>query len=168
MRAAAQNAGGLVGFDLDTFLSLAERTRKWQCPHSMQPGTVQELVEDGFLRHVLASLQVGRPRPRARRRPDSCERPALAHRRQASNPAPRLCSLSHALWDTLTELLRALPRCLGVPSGLPAAVRLSGAETEAYADTVPSVTQYLYPTSHIRYPILCHRPRWRAGCVCCR
>lgn len=24
---------GLVSFDLDAFLSVAERTRKWQCPH---------------------------------------------------------------------------------------------------------------------------------------
>ncbi len=58
MRAAAQNAGGLVGFDLDTFLSLAERTRKWQCPHSMQPGAVQDLAVDGFVQRVLASLRV--------------------------------------------------------------------------------------------------------------
>jgi hypothetical protein len=24
---------GLAAFDLDTFLAMAERTRKWQCPH---------------------------------------------------------------------------------------------------------------------------------------
>lgn len=28
-----RNTPGLVTFDLDAFLSMAERTRKWQCPH---------------------------------------------------------------------------------------------------------------------------------------
>ncbi|KAK9835201.1 hypothetical protein WJX81_005406 [Elliptochloris bilobata] len=52
-----KTSGGLVAFDLTTFLDLAERTRKWQCPHSMQAGTVQDLVVDGFVQRVLASLQ---------------------------------------------------------------------------------------------------------------
>ena len=29
---------GLVTFDLDAFLSVAERTRKWQCPHRRVQG----------------------------------------------------------------------------------------------------------------------------------
>ena len=56
--ALTQASGGLVAFDLDTFLDLAARTRKWQCPHSMQPGSVQELAVDGFVQRVLACLQV--------------------------------------------------------------------------------------------------------------
>lgn len=51
-----------MAFDLDTFLDLAARTRKWQCPHSMQPGAVQDLVVDGFVQRVLASLRVILPR----------------------------------------------------------------------------------------------------------
>lgn len=34
---------GLAAFDLDAFLATAERTRKWQCPHSMNMCTVHTL-----------------------------------------------------------------------------------------------------------------------------
>jgi E3 SUMO-protein ligase PIAS1 len=34
---------GLAAFDLDAFLDVAARTRKWQCPHSMRPCPVNQL-----------------------------------------------------------------------------------------------------------------------------
>ncbi len=34
---------GLACFDLEPFLDLAQRTRKWQCPHSMAHTSVQTL-----------------------------------------------------------------------------------------------------------------------------
>lgn len=48
---------GLVAFDLDTFLGMVKRTRKWQCPHSMRHTRVQELQCDAYVARILKSLQ---------------------------------------------------------------------------------------------------------------
>lgn len=60
MRVPARFAavGGLNAFDLDTFLDLVQRSRKWQCPHSMRNLPVQQLLVDGYLSHILSRLQV--------------------------------------------------------------------------------------------------------------
>lgn len=60
MRTPARFApvGGLAAFDLDTFLDLAARSRKWQCPHSMRALPVQELMLDAYLSCILPRLKV--------------------------------------------------------------------------------------------------------------
>lgn len=49
---------GLGCFDLDTYLTMAERSRKWQCPHSMRNMTIRELHLDTYVTKLLAFLQV--------------------------------------------------------------------------------------------------------------
>jgi len=44
-------------FDLDAFISMVERTRKWACPHSVKQSSVHHLVKDVWLEAVLKSLQ---------------------------------------------------------------------------------------------------------------
>lgn len=60
MRTPARFAsvGGLNAFDLDTFLDVVQRSRKWQCPHSMRNLPVQQLLVDAYLSHILARLKV--------------------------------------------------------------------------------------------------------------
>ena len=60
MRTPARFAsvGGLNAFDLDTFLDVVQRSRKWQCPHSMRNLPVQQLLVDAYLSHILARLEV--------------------------------------------------------------------------------------------------------------
>ena len=48
---------GLVSFDLDTFLLVAERTRKWQCPYSMVNHTIYSLRVDTYTQHILEALK---------------------------------------------------------------------------------------------------------------
>ena len=48
---------GIAAFDLDTFLEMAQRTRKWQCPHSMRNMSVRQLHLDGWMMQVLQALQ---------------------------------------------------------------------------------------------------------------
>eukprot|EP00200_Dunaliella_tertiolecta_P017767 CAMPEP_0202412716 /NCGR_PEP_ID=MMETSP1128-20130828/26710_1 /ASSEMBLY_ACC=CAM_ASM_000463 /TAXON_ID=3047 /ORGANISM="Dunaliella tertiolecta, Strain CCMP1320" /LENGTH=621 /DNA_ID=CAMNT_0049018683 /DNA_START=20 /DNA_END=1882 /DNA_ORIENTATION=+ len=48
---------GLMFFDLDAFLSVAERSRKWQCPNSMRNSSVYTLQVDAFMSSILGSLQ---------------------------------------------------------------------------------------------------------------
>ena len=48
---------GIAAFDLDTFLEMAQRTRKWQCPHSMRNMCVRQLHLDGWMMQVLQALQ---------------------------------------------------------------------------------------------------------------
>ncbi|CAL8467896.1 g7434 [Coccomyxa elongata] len=59
MRTPARFAsvGGLNAFDLDTFLDVVQRSRKWQCPHSMRNLPVQQLLVDAYLSHILARLK---------------------------------------------------------------------------------------------------------------
>eukprot|EP00798_Chlamydomonas_sp_ICE-L_P025202 gene25202-10843_t len=48
---------GVACFDLDGFLSLVERSRKWQCPHSMLDFCVENLQVDSYTRCILHHLQ---------------------------------------------------------------------------------------------------------------
>ena len=68
-RHAAQGVRTLSAFDLDIFLDSAERTHKWQCPHTLFHGCVQELQTDAFVQQILDCLQVLSPEPV---RPVSC------------------------------------------------------------------------------------------------
>ena len=52
-----QGTNGLVAFDLETFIGMVKRTRKWQCPHSMRHTRVQELQTDTYVAQILQSLQ---------------------------------------------------------------------------------------------------------------
>lgn len=49
---------GLGCFDLDTYLSMVERSRKWQCPHSMRNVTIRELHVDTYATRLLEFLKV--------------------------------------------------------------------------------------------------------------
>jgi len=51
-----EDASGLQAFDLESFLSLAERNRKWQDPTTLQNSTVKRLQMDTFVRKVLECL----------------------------------------------------------------------------------------------------------------
>lgn len=44
-------------FDLDAFIAMAQKTRKWACPHSLKQSSVYHLVRDVWLEAVLKSLQ---------------------------------------------------------------------------------------------------------------
>ena len=50
---------GLTAFDLDAFMGMVKRSKKWQCPHSMRNLPVQDLMCDGYLSRILPRLQVG-------------------------------------------------------------------------------------------------------------
>ena len=50
---------GLGAFDLETFLSMTERSRKWQCPHSQRNLSVYELQTDAYVQRLLKCLEVG-------------------------------------------------------------------------------------------------------------
>ena len=64
---------GLVAFDLDTFLGMVKRTRKWQCPHSMRHTRVQELQFDTYVARILQSLQASPPSRRRVQREQGSE-----------------------------------------------------------------------------------------------
>ena len=49
---------GLGCFDLDTYLTMAERSRKWQCPHSMRNMSILELHIDTYVSRLLPFFQV--------------------------------------------------------------------------------------------------------------
>lgn len=49
---------GIVAFDLDSFLSMAQRSRKWQDPHTLRNVTVKQLQLDSWMQPVLTCLQV--------------------------------------------------------------------------------------------------------------
>jgi hypothetical protein len=49
---------GLGCFDLDTYLKMAERSRKWQCPHSMRNMSIRELHVDTYVSTLLPFFQV--------------------------------------------------------------------------------------------------------------
>lgn len=50
------DASGLQAFDLDSFLSLAQRNRKWQDPMTLKNSTVRRLQVDSYIKKVLACL----------------------------------------------------------------------------------------------------------------
>jgi hypothetical protein len=54
---------GLAAFDLDTFLEMVQRSRKWQCPTSGFNGTVHDVQVDAFIDRILQQLKVRRPQP---------------------------------------------------------------------------------------------------------
>ena len=49
---------GVTAFDLETFLAVVQRSRKWQCPTSMRNATVHELQIDTFTQRILEQLKV--------------------------------------------------------------------------------------------------------------
>ena len=49
---------GVTAFDLENYLSVVERSHKWQCPTSMKNASVYELQIDTFTQRILALLQV--------------------------------------------------------------------------------------------------------------
>ena len=51
---------GLAAFDLDTFLEMVQRSRKWQCPTSGFNGTVHDVQVDAFIDRILQQLKVQR------------------------------------------------------------------------------------------------------------
>lgn len=44
-------------FDLDAFITMAQKTRKWACPHSLRQSSVEDLVRDVWLESVLKTLR---------------------------------------------------------------------------------------------------------------
>jgi hypothetical protein len=53
------NASGLQAFDLDSFLSLAQRNRKWQDPTTLKNSTIRQLQVDTYTKRVLSCLSSG-------------------------------------------------------------------------------------------------------------
>ena len=49
---------GIVAFDLDCFLSMAQRSRKWQDPHTLRNVTVKQLQLDTWMQAIIDRLQV--------------------------------------------------------------------------------------------------------------
>lgn len=47
---------GLAIFDLDNFLQLVQRTRKWLCPHCQKSGDPSSLIIDTFLLSLVRQL----------------------------------------------------------------------------------------------------------------
>ena len=50
-------SGAFNAFDLEPFLSMAERTRKWLDPVNSKPSAVQQLQVDSYLAAILAALE---------------------------------------------------------------------------------------------------------------
>lgn len=44
-------------FDLNAFLTMVEKTRKWACPHTLRPSSIHHLAKDVWLESILKSLQ---------------------------------------------------------------------------------------------------------------
>ena len=51
------DASGLQAFDLDSFLSLAQRHRKWQDPTTLKNSTIRQLQIDEYMTHVLECVR---------------------------------------------------------------------------------------------------------------
>ena len=49
---------GIVAFDLDSFLSMVQRSRKWQDPHTLKNVTIKQLQPDSWMQPILSSLKV--------------------------------------------------------------------------------------------------------------
>lgn len=45
-------------FDLEQFLELAQKTRKWLCPNSNRPFTICDLQLDAYYSHILDAVKV--------------------------------------------------------------------------------------------------------------
>lgn len=48
---------GIVAFDLDSFLSMAQRSRKWQDPHTLRNVTIRQLQRDSWMQPVITCLK---------------------------------------------------------------------------------------------------------------
>ncbi|DBA91014.1 TPA: hypothetical protein ACH3X2_004216 [Trebouxia sp. C0005] len=48
---------GIVAFDLDSFLSMAQRSRKWQDPHTLRNVTIKQLQRDSWMQPVITCLK---------------------------------------------------------------------------------------------------------------
>jgi hypothetical protein len=91
---------GLGCFDLDTYLTMAERSRKWQCPHSMRNMSIRELHIDTYVSRLLPFFQV-------------------AYRTQAPIWCPRMsacCVVDNSLRPS-TAASSAEPSCLWLIQG---------------------------------------------------
>ena len=49
---------GIVAFDFDSFMSMVQRSRKWQDPHTLRNVTVKQLQMDPWMQAVLTCLKV--------------------------------------------------------------------------------------------------------------
>ncbi|WIA09682.1 hypothetical protein OEZ85_009068 [Tetradesmus obliquus] len=76
-------------FDLDSFLEVAQATRKWMDPHSSKPSCVQSLQVDAYLTHILRVL-AGLPEV------TEVEITPEAHWRPAGSTAAFMCVLEQA------------------------------------------------------------------------
>ena len=47
---------GLAVFDLDSFLQMVQRTRKWLCPHCETSGDPASVIIDTFLLSIISQL----------------------------------------------------------------------------------------------------------------
>ena len=79
---------GLACFDLDTFLTMTERTRKWQCPHSMRHMSVRELHIDPYVARLLLFLKVAGLRCLSAQ---AKMRNVALHSRRSSVPGELMC-----------------------------------------------------------------------------
>jgi len=43
-------------FDLNAFLTMVEKTRKWACPHTLQSSSIHHLAKDVWLEAILRQL----------------------------------------------------------------------------------------------------------------
>ncbi|CAD7700592.1 unnamed protein product, partial [Ostreobium quekettii] len=71
-------------FDLDSFLSVAERTRKWACPQTMRGSCVQALQRDVYLDRVLQCLALAPDVSEVEVSPEGRWRPAASSERWRS------------------------------------------------------------------------------------
>ena len=49
---------GIVAFDLDCFLNMAQRSRKWQDPHTLRNMTVKQLQLDSWMQPIIDRVKV--------------------------------------------------------------------------------------------------------------
>ncbi|CAD7704203.1 unnamed protein product [Ostreobium quekettii] len=71
-------------FDLDSFLSVAERTRKWACPQTMKGSCVQRLQRDVYMDKVLQCLKMAPDVSEVEVSPEGKWRPAASDHRWRS------------------------------------------------------------------------------------
>ena len=56
--ARTRNCRGMAVFDLDTYLELNSKVRKWTCPHCGVAGRPNDIIIDGYLTRILGVLRV--------------------------------------------------------------------------------------------------------------
>ncbi|KAK9806650.1 hypothetical protein WJX73_004251 [Symbiochloris irregularis] len=110
----------LAGFDLDAFLDMAARTRKWQCPLTMRHACVQQLQNDAFLQGILDRLVAMPDVMEVEVSPEGQWRPANS---------------SHAWMDLEGLPLQSLPKVKPEPGLETAAKQANGAQTDSDSDS---------------------------------